>query len=1215
MTQIQASKDNQGHTDITVNERIPSDLVTDDENLFVGGSAGDCRPVEKIFEGPRLDHGFIKDEELESADRKKVIHVSDLIQIIMDVPGVLAVRSIQIANKPQDNEDGSIASKSVKWCLHLAFEENYVPRLNTDDSRITFYKDQLPFKARQLDVENILNDLERAGRKQKLKNPATDILPPVGEFKDIENYYSIVNEFPMVYGVGGEGLPEPSQFTPDEARARQLKGYLMFFDQLLANYLSQLSHVNDLFSMNAARDVFGDFVIGRTYYTQPLFSTANAGDLFDDLYVDKPGHTIALNDIAETEEQFGERRNRFLDHLMARFAEQFTDYALLTYRLSGEKAPLDLIEDKLSFLNAYPVISEERGKGFNYKSPCRLWHTSNVSGLQKRVAMLLGIADRKSDRLQFSPRFKITGSTAPFAFVVEDDVPQDVLESASSFNSIDDARLALEETVVSGVLRENYRIRTDDGVNYYFELYCGERLLARSVQKNFASDAPGGDADLGVDEALAILTAEFYDNPESSRSNLGCTLFNYFQYTVVVDMVDNPPTFTITYEMYKEPFVFAVADKVLTGSYTAQGESKIQVAITTVDVAARTISVPGDITGRLATGDKIVVDQSTGNDGAYTVDSASFNGADTEIVVTEALPSAAAPLGVLLYNQVTLAEMEAVAETAAHDAIWRLVANGVKKERYRFDPAFPPFTSPYKFQIGDHNGATLGESVQFDFNELAADWISHIATNKITIADAAVNNGEYNVVSAVDNGPNVEVTVSVALAAAAAGGTLSFFETYLLTAVNDQQRIFSVAVDLTNKLFPGDVVSIIDSLSNNGEYHISSIAYNGTHTVIHVYEHVPSASVSGKVKYGRKFPVVSVAGSVVTVRGGLDDKAVDDMIALLTTKFFDHEGMHLVEHILLRPKVNEMLFVDADENTLDETLSAFGILTFTKKFALVSADSSTQTFKVEGDVVAELTVGARIAISQTTLLNNEYTVLSATLNGTATDIVVDEAFVADIAPAAAEGMLSYEVSVPIASVDAAAQKVVVNGNHASAAEVGDILSITGSHQHANDGRYTLLIAADVAGITEFVIDQTEELVQDKLLSINLDDDCTCALDDMYSCIAHVIVPYWPGRFINKDYRKFMERTLRMEAPAHVFLSICWVSCKQMSAFEKCYKAWLVANARADTDKVELAETLARLIESIENLRNVYPTGTLHDCDEDENLDNAIILDNSALGEI
>lgn len=1216
VTSIRTNKDNQTYTDITVEQSIPSGIVTEGEYLFAGESVEECTSVEHIFEGPRLKHGFIKGDELEKADRKKVIHVSDLIQIIMDVPGVLAVRNIQIANKPQDNEDGSIESKSVKWCLHLAFDQNYVPRLNTDDSRITFYKDQLPFKARQLEVEQLIKDLEAKEQKQKRENLMTEFLPPVGEYKDIESYTSILNEFPMVYGVGKEGLPEPSDFTPDEAQARQLKGYLMFFDQLLANYLSQLAHVNDLFSMNAARDEFGDFVIGRTYYTQPLFNTADASGLFDGLYVDKPGHAEALNEIAETEQQFGERRNRFLDHLMARFAEQFTDYALLTYRLSGEKAPLDLIEDKLSFLNAYPTISEERGKGFNYKSPCSLWSTGNVSGLEKRVSMLLGIEERKADRLHFSPRFKITGTTAPFGFLVENDVPVNVLESISTFDAIDQAKAAIEEMVASGVLRDNYRIVTDDGVNFYFELCCGEKILARSVIKNFVNDQPGGDADLAVEESLALIAAEFYGNLESNRNNLGCTLFNYFKYTITLDMVADPPTFTVAYDLYKEPFLFAVPDKVLTGAYTATGEAKTQVNVTSVDVATSTISVTGNITGRLAPGDKIVIDQSAGNDGAYTIDGFSFNGTDTEIVVIEAIPSAAAPLGVVRYNQVTSAEMQEFAESATADVAWKLVANGVKRERYRFNPAFPPYTSPYKFEIRDYAGTTFGESVAYDFNAQAADWISHIATNKIVLAGTVANDGEYTVVSAADDGPNVEVKVSPAPpVAAAAGGELSFSETYTLGSVDVALRTFGIALDLTSKLVPGDTISIIDSPSNDGDYRITGISYDGSETTISVHEHIASADHTGKMKYTRAFPVVSVSGDVVTVKGGLDDKAVTDIIALLTRKFFDHEGMHVVEHILLRPKVNEMLFVETVENTLDDTLAAFGTLTFDKKFPVSSADSVTQTFKIAADIVADLPVGKRIRITDTTLLNGEYTVLSAVLNGTDTDIVVDESFIADIAPASGEGELLYSITVPVTSVEASTQKIVIGGNHASAVETGSILTVAASQGHINDGRYTLLIAADVAATTELVVDQVEELVQDRLLAINLDEDCDCSLEDMYSCIAHVILPYWPGRFINKDYRKFMERTLRMEAPAHVFLCICWVNCRHITEFERSYKAWLVANARSEPDKVELSATLDKLIDSIEKLRNVYPTGTLHDCDEDENLDNAIILDNSALGEI
>ena len=64
----------------------------------------------------------------------------------------------------------------------------------------------------------------------------------------------------------------------------------------------------------------------------PLFNIVpNA----DPLYLDKAGHATALNNIAENESTFNDRRNRFLDHLMARFAESFTDYALIAYRIDS----------------------------------------------------------------------------------------------------------------------------------------------------------------------------------------------------------------------------------------------------------------------------------------------------------------------------------------------------------------------------------------------------------------------------------------------------------------------------------------------------------------------------------------------------------------------------------------------------------------------------------------------------------------------------------------------------------------------------------------------------------------------------------------------------------------------------------------------------------------------------------------------------------------
>lgn len=77
---------------------------------------------------------------------------------------------------------------------------------------------------------------------------------------------------------------------------------------------------------------------------------------------------------------------------MARFGEQFNEYALLLTNLEGQQVALDrLIDDKISFINAYPSISHDRGKAFNYKEePCS---PDNIPGIKKRVSLLLGYPD------------------------------------------------------------------------------------------------------------------------------------------------------------------------------------------------------------------------------------------------------------------------------------------------------------------------------------------------------------------------------------------------------------------------------------------------------------------------------------------------------------------------------------------------------------------------------------------------------------------------------------------------------------------------------------------------------------------------------------------------------------------------------------------------------------------------------------------------------
>ena len=71
----------------------------------------------------------------------------------------------------------------------------------------------------------------------------------------------------------------------------------------------------------------------------------------------------------------------------------FSDYVFLMKELYGNSTDEIVLNNKKEFLKAYKEISSERSLGYNYLGygPENLWDTDNVSGVQKRIAHLLGI--------------------------------------------------------------------------------------------------------------------------------------------------------------------------------------------------------------------------------------------------------------------------------------------------------------------------------------------------------------------------------------------------------------------------------------------------------------------------------------------------------------------------------------------------------------------------------------------------------------------------------------------------------------------------------------------------------------------------------------------------------------------------------------------------------------------------------------------------------
>jgi hypothetical protein len=356
------------------------------------------RCSDEIFNGPYVDFtfqcggrtvftkpGFIKTEDLEASELRRVIHVSDIINLVMDIEGVVAIRNVLLRKY---DAAGNPVGASEKWSM--AVTPHHQPVLSLERSKIMFYKREIAYRAKAREVEQTLDHLRAMARKAAYVQPNQMLDVPQGRYREPDRFFSIQHDYPRTYGIGTARLPTHVD-AARVAKARQFKAYLTFYDQVLANYLALLGKVGQFFSL--------DKNTRQTYFSRYLADIAGVRGVFEnEFYVDK---TVLQDDarrnrLTEDEELFLDRRNRLLDHLLARFAEQFTDYVLMQFSLQGDRITTGkaLIDDKIDFLREYPVVSRERGKAFNYRpeSPAGIWDTDNVSGLEKRVARLTGIA-------------------------------------------------------------------------------------------------------------------------------------------------------------------------------------------------------------------------------------------------------------------------------------------------------------------------------------------------------------------------------------------------------------------------------------------------------------------------------------------------------------------------------------------------------------------------------------------------------------------------------------------------------------------------------------------------------------------------------------------------------------------------------------------------------------------------------------------------------
>lgn len=337
------------------------------------------KTIEEIFNGPQLENGFIDDDELGKGEKRKELHASDLIRIIMAHPEVKDVRNLYMANKPnpdlRDKQEWALVVDDTKALVMEPFNRE----------KLRVFKKDMMCAVKDSKVEAVVNRLKKESSREIFDDPAMDLVETLGKTTGEISYNPITYKLPSAYGVSETGLPSTVS-AERKAQAKQLKAYLLFFEQILVNYLKQLDSFKKLFAFRQNRAE-----LLKTYFTQLLPEDLWKQDFpeIEEIITNDPTEKLPFSEGAF------KRKNRILDHLLAQFNEKFSDYVFFGFKFNllenvkPEQREQAYLEAKADFLENYPQLSRNRNRAYNYLA------TSNgfrqVDGLKNLIAAKLGI--------------------------------------------------------------------------------------------------------------------------------------------------------------------------------------------------------------------------------------------------------------------------------------------------------------------------------------------------------------------------------------------------------------------------------------------------------------------------------------------------------------------------------------------------------------------------------------------------------------------------------------------------------------------------------------------------------------------------------------------------------------------------------------------------------------------------------------------------------
>ena len=367
------------------------------------------KTLDEIYDGPRLKCGFITDEELNKNRVKHCFDKNNVLNIISKIKGIHSITNFNVYFSDTDQ----LADN------HFTINYDQVFRINFTKSNFTFlYENKLLTYSKYVAIKltkryyNVTN--------KKVQNDNYELAIYEQDYRDLNYYYSLQNEFPLIYGVGHEGYWDSTDLKA-KRNIQELKGYLLFFDQLMKYKFSMLDKFKHYISINNnyIKDI-SDQIIDSVPYLDDIIKNYSVDNENEDSIFNIQRQYILSkfinNDLSS---DVRSNYNNYIKLLIDFFEKNTRSNMLriLTNQIMNKYFMLDdetdeqnantLLQYKETLIKTLPRLNTIRNLGMNIAYKNHIWENSNnVSSFEKIISLLLGIKNIQHRKLANDIKYK-----------------------------------------------------------------------------------------------------------------------------------------------------------------------------------------------------------------------------------------------------------------------------------------------------------------------------------------------------------------------------------------------------------------------------------------------------------------------------------------------------------------------------------------------------------------------------------------------------------------------------------------------------------------------------------------------------------------------------------------------------------------------------------------------------------------------------------------